>query len=1067
MVFLEVLAMFKRIQYTFAFFLCLTMLICLLPAAYADGLSDLQAAIADGVESYTLTESLTIPADANIDAGETDLIVPADTTLTVKGFLRVQSLEILPGGDVEVDGGHLDCPWGLTPGGTLSIRNDWVDTSLFSKDDLYAAVQAGRVTYSGDAGITLHWFVTDPQRLPEALNMAAEAMSEHDHAHTRASVEADGEMRIDTNGAALSVADGVTFQLNGAQPDDGRRELSVGDLDIQSGGSVVIENNALLEVSGDLTLNGQLTIGEASELFITDQDEALVYSSNIIRQSDFSHIVVHYYPDDEDELPRMFDGETGLFYGAKNLPDYAHGNIHVRFDWEMGSYFNSRKTDFHFHAPVTIGNLSSFSLGNLYVDGPLTVNGTLSVVNLHAWSGSELVFTQESSVTVSESFDLQGSLWVPDTINLSNLCLDPGKLAVLSYDYGGCLYVSKDAGSELRDAFLAACDQLYAEPATFVIPEGNIINLLNKSVNIPGNLTVFAIGSGFRISDTSFSVEGELICSSFTMMTREGTGSQSLMIPEGGSMYVERNFQLGSNCLLKLDGELSVEHDAFDGNTLNEHNFFPGQNALLDVSFNMPNEQAVLDELSAPVQAFGNFRRSIWVLFPWELEADLTLPAQVRLCVPYGKGYEGSLLIPADKSLTIPAGSELYARGAGPETQQAVVEVRGEIVNNGSIVLDWSDTLGDIALVGSGSISGSGSIIRDGRPYDLVEEQALYAELTAACAVSYNKPTEYEIEGTHVFTIRDNLTIPANLSVSAIDSTFEVTSSGYFTIAGGGELIAGSLESFGSTAVIGSLHLERDCRILENPVVLNGELVMTLDAWVNLMEFINAPNPDAVAERFSFGDDSLLDIRVEPNEESISDSLDFPMFHIPHIRETYCVTFPWELDRDRELQQDTRLLFHYGGDATGMLIIPEGKTLIIPEGSELTVRSAGLNGEAAVLVMGVLINNGSIDLTGAADLALVNGGVYSGGGTVRAAGAPCVIRNDPANADIRLPVGLETLESEALADGDFFSVYIPAGTASIANDAFGGKEALIVYGVPGSEAESFAHSKSFLFAPVE
>lgn len=936
MVFLEVLAMFKRIQYTFAFFLCLTMLICLLPAAYADGLSDLQDAIAGGAGSYTLTESLTIPAGLELGEIQTTLIVPNGITLTIAG---------------------------------------------------------------GDSG-------------------------------------------------------------------SGRRELSVGDLNIQSGGSVVIEDNALLDVTGRLTLNGQLTIGEHSELYITDQDEALVYSSNIIRQGDFSHIVVHYYPGDENELLRMFDGETGLFYGAKNLPGYAHGNIHVLFDWESTYSISSGKTDFHFHAPVTIGNWSSFSLGNLYVDGPLTVNGTLSVGNLHAWSGSELVFTKDSSVTVSKSFDLQGSLRLPDTINLSDLCLDPDELTALSHDDGGCLYVNAGAGSELRKAFLKACDQLYAEPATFVIPEGNIINLLNKSVNIPGNLTVFAIGSGFRISDTAFSVEGELICSSFTMMTREGTSSVSLTIPEGGSMYVERNFQLGSNCLLKLDGELSVEHDAFDGNTLNEHNFFPGQNALLDISFNMPNKQAVLDELSAPVQPFGNFRRSIWVLFPWELEADLTLPAQVRLCVPYGKGYEGSLLIPADKSLTIPAGSELYARGAGPETQQAVVEVRGEIVNNGSIVLDWGDTLGDIALVGSGSISGSGSIIRDGRPYDLVEEHALYANLTAACAVSYNEPREYIIEGTHVFTIRDNLTIPANLSVSAIDSTFEVTSSGYFTIAGGGELIAGSLESFGSTAVIGSLHLERDCRILENPVVLNGELVMTLDAWVNLMEFINAPNPDAVAERFSFGDDSLLDIRVEPNEESISDSLDFPMFHIPHIRETYCVTFPWELDRDRELQQDTRLLFHYGGDATGMLIIPEGMTLTIPEGSELTVRSAGLNGEAAVLVMGVLINNGSIDLTEASDLALVNGGVYSGGGTVRAAGAPCVIRNDPANADIRLPVGLETLESEALADGDFFSVYIPAGTASIATDAFGGKEALIVYGVPGSEAESFAHSKSFLFAPV-
>ena len=289
MVFLEVLAMFKRIQYTFAFFLCLTMLICLLPAAYADGLSDLQDAIAGGAGSYTLTESLTIPAGLELGEIQTTLIVPNGITLTIAG---------------------------------------------------------------GDSG-------------------------------------------------------------------SGRRELSVRDLNIQSGGSVVIEDNALLEVKGRLTLGGQLTIGEGSELYITDQDEALVYSSHIIRQGDFSHIVVHYYPHDEDELPRMFDGETGLFYGAKNLPDYAHGNIHVRFDWEMGSYFDSGKTDFHFHAPVTIGELSSFSLGNLYVDGPLTVEGTLSVGNLHAWSGSELVFTQESSVTVSESFDLQGSLWVPDTINLS------------------------------------------------------------------------------------------------------------------------------------------------------------------------------------------------------------------------------------------------------------------------------------------------------------------------------------------------------------------------------------------------------------------------------------------------------------------------------------------------------------------------------------------------------------------------------------------------------------------------------------------------------------------------
>ena len=58
------------------------------------------------------------------------------------------------------------------------------------------------------------------------------------------------------------------------------------------------------------------------------------------------------------------------------------------------------------------------------------------------------------------------------------------------------------------------------------------------------------------------------------------------------------------------------------------------------------------------------------------------------------------------------------------------------------------------------------------------------------------------------------------------------------------------------------------------------------------------------------------------------------------------------------------------------------------------------------------------------------------------------------------------LESEALAGGDFFSVYIPAGTESIASDAFGDGTELIVFGVPGSEADSFAQDRSFLFAPV-
>ena len=1058
--------MFKSIRYTFAFLFCLTVLACLLPAAYADGFSELQAAIENGVESYTLGTDTLIPADAHVDAEDMELIVPDDTTLTVKGFLRAQNLEIRQGGFVYVDGGHLDCPWGLTPDGMLSIKNDWVDTSLFSKDEIYDAVRAGRVSYSGDAGITLHWFLTNPNRLSQALDMAAEVMAEHDHAHTRASVEIDGEMRIDTGAAALSVADGVTFQLNGVQSDNDRRELNVGDLNIQSGGRVVIEDNAVLEVSGRLTPNGQVVIGEGSELFITDRDEALVYSPDVVRKGASSHIVVHYYPDDEIELRRMFCGEAGLFDGAENLPDYAHGNIHVLFGWEPSFDVLSAKTDFHFHAAVTILNSRRFSLDNLYVDSPLTVEGTLSVGNLHAWSDSELVFAQSSTVTVQQSFEMQGSLWVSRGMDASDFGLDPDELTVLSSDDNGTLYVNADTGSELREAFLAACEQDYAEPAFFFVPEGNMINLLNQSVSIPENLTVFAIGSGFRLFSTAFHVRGELICSNFIMGDRS-----SLSIWEGRSMYVERNFQIGSG-RLDLDGELSIEHDAFNPATLVwQQNYFPGQNALLDVSFRMLDEQAVLDELNAPVQPFGNFRRSIWVCFPWTLTDSVTIPAQLRLCVSHDGEEQGSLMIPEGQTLTISESGELYARGS--VNGEAVLQVNGSLVNNGQIHLGEPGREADIALGSNGSYSGDGRITRGGMPYDPTREQTAYAALMAACERTYTEPTNYDIEGTHHFIIPagEELFIPENLSILALDSAFTVADTASLTICGGGELIAGALDSWGSTEVNGSLHLENSCLIHGAPVVVNGEIVMTLDAWVSLMESVGNFDPEDAAQSFSFGPDGLTDIWYDATDpQNVADTLDFPMFHIPHIRETVCLTFPWTLDHDRTLDPDRRLLLHYGGDATGMLTIPEGLTLTIPEGSELFPRGAGENGEAIVKVAGLLINDGTITFqytrAGLADAELMDGGIYAGRGTVTRGGEPYTIRNDLQNAQIVLPAELKTLEAEALADGDFLSVYIPEGVTTIASDAFGDKDRLIVFGVPGSEADSFAQRKSFLFACV-
>ena len=615
------------------------------------------------------------------------------------------------------------------------------------------------------------------------------------------------------------------------------------------------------------------------------------------------------------------------------------------------------------------------------------------------------------------------------------------------------------------DAFVEACSQSYNEKSTYFVPEGSEI-VIDEDLTIPANLSVMAIGSSIEVYGADLAIDGEVICSQFTT-------AGSVTVGENAMLYVERNFSIGTGTLT-LSGVLSIEHDAFDRSTLVwGQNFFQNEGSLLDVSFNVFTEAEMREIMFDGTPSFGSgFRRSFWMLSPWTLSADLTLPAETRLCVAYGRGYEGSLLIPAGRTLTIPQGAELYARGAGPESQEAVVDVRGALVNNGSIELDWGDTLGDIAL--AGSYSGSGTVTRGCEPYDIDGEHAVYAALTAACAASYAQPTEYEIEGVHNFTIRDSLTIPANLSVFAIDTTFEVPFSGSLTIADGGELIAGGLASLGQTTVGGSLHLERDCRVLDDPIIVSGDVVMTLDAWVNLMIFSNASGPDDTAAKFSFvSDGALLDIWYDMIDEAdVAASLDFPMFHIPHVRETLCLTFPWTLDHDRVLDTDRRLLLHYGGNATGMLTIPAGMALEIPQGSELFARGKTENDQdsAIVRVEGVLINNGVLTLqytrAGLADVALINGGVYAGRGTVTRGGAPFAIWNDPVDAFLVLPADLRTIESEALAGGGFFSVYFPEGVTSIADDVFGSADRMIVYGVPDSPAESFAEDRGFLFAPV-
>ena len=65
-----------------------------------------------------------------------------------------------------------------------------------------------------------------------------------------------------------------------------------------------------------------------------------------------------------------------------------------------------------------------------------------------------------------------------------------------------------------------------------------------------------------------------------------------------------------------------------------------------------------------------------------------------------------------------------------------------------------------------------------------------------------------------------------------------------------------------------------------------------------------------------------------------------------------------------------------------------------------------------------------------------------------------------------LPAGLTDLEAEAFSGIAAESVRIPAGVTSISGDPFAGSGVLFIYGTPGSAAETFANTYSYIFVPI-
>ncbi|MCR5844454.1 MAG: leucine-rich repeat domain-containing protein [Oscillospiraceae bacterium] len=160
--------------------------------------------------------------------------------------------------------------------------------------------------------------------------------------------------------------------------------------------------------------------------------------------------------------------------------------------------------------------------------------------------------------------------------------------------------------------------------------------------------------------------------------------------------------------------------------------------------------------------------------------------------------------------------------------------------------------------------------------------------------------------------------------------------------------------------------------------------------------------------------------------------------------------------------------------------------ITIQPGCELVVHQSGKMSTGEASVAGKLENGGFVELRqrgGGSDprMIVTDTGTYSGDGAIGV-----MDPNDPDSyfsgvnldpykkvsddvgtryipADLVLPLGLTSIESEAFADGTFESVYIPGAVTSIAEDAFGDRTDLTIYGEPNRYSRTFAEDKGFNF----
>ena len=521
--------MTKTLRVVPALLLCLLLCVCLLPAAYADGLEDLVNAVERQDESFTVTEDMTIPEGVHLQAWDTAITVQKGKTLTIQGNINTSKLNINGTVTLENWGFLYASQISLGSAGRLNITgNNYMRTDYEQSKGL---IGDGRINFGNTHNVLYMDVHTNSiSAFNNAFNTLKTIQPEHFVGYLRVcnSMILDNGT-VDMNSGkpvAMEIADGATLTVPTGTT------LNAYEIYIEGSSGA-----STLKVNGKLYGNTEIRIREGGKL-ICANDSCFVSNGACIRLENSGNPDTQIQGLNLNRFSRFDQGNDILFIDSDGL--FAQFKAACQ---SGAQYFDlSNKGRFQISESITIpAGMTVDATGTDFivpVGNSVTVNGKLI---LTGWN----LFGQANSIMIPEGGELHIAAWHGLAVHIWGAWVKDGSVARVTFaeNAGVTLGAEVNNDQQLHDVFADFVEAIHNEhvnyeirvafPCTLsesVVIPGHIRMTMLKGLTVPKNVTLTNNGTITAVSDAVMTINGTLVNNNFVEMEKRTTTGAMLRV---------------------------------------------------------------------------------------------------------------------------------------------------------------------------------------------------------------------------------------------------------------------------------------------------------------------------------------------------------------------------------------------------------------------------------------------------------------------------------------------------------------------------------------------------------